>query len=77
MIFLSKSIKIVKENERIIVFRLGRFFNILGPGIVVIIPIVDAYKKVNLNELYPGWQHLNSQDLKEKIKADILYKAKT
>ncbi len=48
LIFLSMSIKIVREYERAIVFRLGRFVGVRGPGLFFIIPGVESIKKVDL-----------------------------
>jgi regulator of protease activity HflC (stomatin/prohibitin superfamily) len=41
IIILSKSIKIVKEWERMIVLRLGKYVGIKGPGIVILVPFID------------------------------------
>lgn len=38
---LFQAIKIVREYERVVIFRLGRFSGVKGPGIFVIIPIID------------------------------------
>ncbi|MEM3904795.1 MAG: slipin family protein, partial [Sulfolobales archaeon] len=46
--FLSASIKIVKEYERAVIFRLGRLKGVKGPGIFFIIPFVDSLVKVDL-----------------------------
>lgn len=48
LIILSQAIKIVKEYERVVVFRLGRFLGEKGPGLFIIIPIVDTVVKVDL-----------------------------
>jgi regulator of protease activity HflC (stomatin/prohibitin superfamily) len=74
MIVLSKSIKIVREDFRFVVFRFGQFFKIVGPGVVLIIPFVDKVTKVNLSEAIPGWQTLSGEELDEKIKYFVLYK---
>lgn len=47
IIFLS-GIRIDKEYERSVVFRLGRFKHIKGPGIYWIIPLIDLKKKTDL-----------------------------
>jgi regulator of protease activity HflC (stomatin/prohibitin superfamily) len=52
IIFLAYSIRIVREYERLVVFRFGRVIGEKGPGIVFIIPIVDVPKKVDLRERY-------------------------
>ncbi|MCX6668379.1 MAG: slipin family protein [Methanothrix sp.] len=41
LIILSQAIKIVREYERVVIFRLGRFSGVKGPGIFFIIPIID------------------------------------
>jgi len=48
LIFLSMSIKIVKEYERAVVFRLGRFVGVRGPGLFFIIPGIESIRKVDL-----------------------------
>jgi len=48
MLFLSAAIKILREYERGVVFRLGRVIKSKGPGLVIIIPIVDKLVRVSL-----------------------------
>jgi len=49
IIFLSTAIKVLREYERGVVFRLGRILErAKGPGIVIIIPIIDRLVKVSL-----------------------------
>ena len=48
MLIAIAAIKIVKEYERGVIFRLGRVIGAKGPGLFVIVPIVDRMVKVNL-----------------------------
>ena len=48
LLFLANAIKIVREYERGVIFRLGRLVGAKGPGIFLIIPIVDKMVKVSL-----------------------------
>jgi regulator of protease activity HflC (stomatin/prohibitin superfamily) len=48
LIILSAAIKIVNEWERGVILRLGRLVGAKGPGIFLIIPIVDRMVRVNL-----------------------------
>ncbi|RLG80926.1 MAG: slipin family protein [Thermoprotei archaeon] len=48
VVFLSMSIKIVREYERAVIFRLGRLLGAKGPGLFFIIPFVDNLVKVDL-----------------------------
>ena len=45
---LSAAIKIAREYERGVVFRLGRLLGAKGPGVIVLIPIVDRMVKIDL-----------------------------
>jgi len=46
--FLSAAIKILREYERGVVFRLGRVINAKGPGLIILIPVIDKMVKVSL-----------------------------
>jgi regulator of protease activity HflC (stomatin/prohibitin superfamily) len=48
VIILSQAIRIVKEYERGVIFRLGRLLKAKGPGLFFIIPIIDKMVKVDL-----------------------------
>ena len=48
IIILSQAIKIVREYERVVIFRLGRISGAKGPGIFFIIPIVDRTVRMDL-----------------------------
>ncbi len=48
--FLATAIKIVPEYRRIVVFRLGRCIGAKGPGLILLIPIVDRPVMVDLRE---------------------------
>ncbi len=50
VIFLVNAIRIVNEYQRLVVFRLGRCIGTKGPGLVLLIPIVDRPVKVDLRE---------------------------
>ena len=52
LILLTSMIKIVREYERLVVFRFGRCIGQKGPGIVLLIPMVDRATWVDLREQY-------------------------
>jgi regulator of protease activity HflC (stomatin/prohibitin superfamily) len=51
-IILPLSVKIVREYQRLVVFRLGRSIGIRGPGLVFLIPIIDRPVWVDLREFF-------------------------
>jgi len=46
--FLSAAIRILNEYERGVIFRLGRVIGAKGPGLIILIPIIDKMVKVSL-----------------------------
>ena len=52
VLFLVKAIRIVPEYQRLVVFRLGRCIGQKGPGLVIIIPLIDRPVRVDLRELF-------------------------
>jgi len=48
VLFFASAIKIVREYERMVVFRLGRLFGAKGPGLFWLWPIIDRGVKVDL-----------------------------
>ena len=46
--FLSASLKILNEYERAVIFRLGRVITAKGPGLIILIPVIDKMVRVSL-----------------------------
>ena len=46
--FLSAALRILNEYERAVVFRLGRVIGAKGPGLIILIPIIDKMTRVSL-----------------------------
>ena len=48
LLFLAAAIKILREYERGVIFTLGRFTGVKGPGLILIIPLVQQMVRVDL-----------------------------
>jgi regulator of protease activity HflC (stomatin/prohibitin superfamily) len=48
LLLLASAIRILREYERGVIFRLGRLIGSKGPGIIILIPIVDRMVKISL-----------------------------
>ena len=71
------SMKVVKEYERIIVFRLGRFIGTKGPGLFFLIPIVDRFFKVDVRVTsidVPSQEIITKDNVSVIIDAVVYYK---
>jgi regulator of protease activity HflC (stomatin/prohibitin superfamily) len=51
VILVPQMIKILREYERAVVFRLGKFLKVKGPGLVILIPFIDKIERVDLRVL--------------------------
>jgi regulator of protease activity HflC (stomatin/prohibitin superfamily) len=52
LLIVPRAIRIVREYQRLMVFRLGRSIGTKGPGLVILIPFLDKAVWVDLRELY-------------------------
>jgi regulator of protease activity HflC (stomatin/prohibitin superfamily) len=50
IILAASSIKTVSESQRLIVYHLGRFFGLKGPGLISVIPGVDRCTKIGIGD---------------------------
>ncbi|HXL27031.1 MAG TPA: SPFH domain-containing protein, partial [Chthoniobacterales bacterium] len=48
VIFLPQMIRILREYERGVIFRLGKLLGTKGPGLIFLIPIVDRMVRMDL-----------------------------
>lgn len=51
VLFLTTAIRILKEYERGVIFRLGRVIKAKGPGLIILIPLIDRMVKVSMRLL--------------------------
>ena len=75
--FLSSAIKILKEYERGVVFRLGRIIPVKGPGLVIIWPIIDKLVRVSLRTVtmdVPSQDIITKDNITVKVNAVIYFR---
>lgn len=48
VMLLASAIRVLREYERAVIFRLGRLIAVKGPGLIILIPLVDRMVKVSL-----------------------------
>ncbi len=51
VVFLGSAIRIINEYERAVIFRLGRVIAAKGPGLIILIPVIDKMLKVDLRTI--------------------------
>lgn len=76
-IALANSIKILKEYERGVVFRLGRFVSVRGPGLIILIPVIEKMTKVNLRTVVmdvPPQDIITKDNVSVKVNAVVYFR---
>jgi regulator of protease activity HflC (stomatin/prohibitin superfamily) len=48
LVIIASGIRVAQEYQRAVVFRLGRFLSVKGPGLYYLIPIIDRQQKVDI-----------------------------
>ena len=73
--FLAAAIRILREYERGVVFTLGRFTKVSGPGLIIIIPFIQQMERVDLRvfvEDVPSQDIISKDNVSAKVNA-VLY----
>lgn len=77
-IFVAPStIRITNEYERGVIFRLGRFAGVKGPGLFLIIPIIDKMTKIDLRVFtmdVPPQEVISQDNIPIKVDAVVYYR---
>ncbi|RKY82852.1 slipin family protein [candidate division KSB1 bacterium] len=74
---LASAVRILKEYERGVVFRLGRLSGVKGPGLILIIPIVDKIIKVSLRTIamdVPPQDVITKDNVSIKVNAVVYFR---
>jgi len=75
MMLIASSIRVLREYERGVVFRLGRLVGAKGPGLIILIPMIDRMVKVSLRTVamdIPSQDVITKDNVSVKVNA-VLY----
>jgi regulator of protease activity HflC (stomatin/prohibitin superfamily) len=74
--FLASAIRILNEYERGVIFRLGRVLDTKGPGLIILIPVVDKMVKVDMRTItmeVPPQDVITRDNVSIKVNAVVFY----
>jgi regulator of protease activity HflC (stomatin/prohibitin superfamily) len=77
VMFLASAIKILNEYERAVIFRLGRLIGVKGPGLIILIPLVDKMQKVSLRLVtldVPPQDIITKDNVSVKVNAVVYFR---
>lgn len=75
--FLASAIKVLREYERGVVFQLGRFWKVKGPGLIIIIPVVQQMVRVDLRTVVmdvPSQDVISRDNVSVRVNAVIYFR---
>ena len=75
IIFLTQAVRVLREYERGVIFTLGRFTGVKGPGLIILIPVVQQIVKVDLRvmvQVVPPQDVISRDNVSVKVNA-VLY----
>jgi len=75
--FLLISLRVLKEYQRGVVFRLGKVIGLKGPGLIFVFPVIDQLKKVDLRIItmdVPPQDIITRDNVSVKVNAVAYYK---
>ncbi|MES9970409.1 MAG: slipin family protein [Candidatus Thiodiazotropha sp.] len=75
--FLTSALKILREYERGVVFMLGRFWKVKGPGLIIIIPIIQQFVRVDLRTIVldvPSQDVISRDNVSVKVNAVVYFR---
>ncbi len=75
--FLASAIKVLNEYERGVIFRLGRLIGGKGPGLIILIPVVDRMVKVSLRTIVldvPPQDIITRDNVSVKVNAVVYFR---
>src|ERR1044071_5913292 len=75
IILIAVSLRILREYERAVVFQLGRFWKVKGPGLVILIPAIQQMVRVGLRVVVmdiPSQDVISRDNVSVKVNA-VLY----
>ncbi len=78
LFILASAIRILKEYERGVIFRLGRAIGVKGPGLILLIPIIDKMVKVSLRVVtmdVPPQDVITKDNVSVKVNAVLYFRA--
>ena len=77
IMFLASAIKILNEYERGVIFRLGRLIGSKGPGLIILIPVIDKMQKISLRLVtldVPPQDIITKDNVSVKVNAVVYFR---
>lgn len=77
VMFLASAIRILNEYQRAVIFRLGRVIAVKGPGLIILIPVIDKMVRIDMRTItmeVPPQDVITRDNVSIKVNAVIYFR---
>ncbi|WP_020157219.1 MULTISPECIES: slipin family protein [Methylobacter] len=77
LIFLISAFRVLREYERGVIFFLGRFYSVKGPGLIIVIPLIQQMERVDLRTIVmdvPSQDVISHDNVSVKVNAVVYFR---
>ncbi|HVV69877.1 MAG TPA: slipin family protein [Gammaproteobacteria bacterium] len=77
ILFLFSALRVLKEYERAVIFTLGRFWKVKGPGLIILVPIVQQMMRIDLRTVVmdiPPQDVISKDNVSVRVSAVVYFR---
>lgn len=77
LFLLFSTVKILQEYERAVIFRLGRYVSVRGPGLIILVPFLETMVRVNIRTIVmdvPPQDVITKDNVSVKVNAVVYFR---
>ncbi len=77
VVVIASSLRVLREYDRAVIFMLGRFYKVKGPGLILVIPVVQQMVKVDLRVIVmdvPSQDVISRDNVSVKVNAVVYFR---
>ena len=77
VLFIISAIRVLNEYERGVIFRLGRFYQTKGPGLIIVLPVIDRMVRISLRLVtmdVPAQDIITKDNVSVKVNAVVYFR---
>ncbi|RMF94371.1 MAG: slipin family protein [Nitrospinota bacterium] len=77
LLFLLSSLRVLREYERGVIFRLGKYYKTKGPGLIIVLPLIDRMERISLRLItmdVPPQDIITRDNVSVKVNAVVYFR---
>src|SRR5690606_11543239 len=77
IMLLTSAFRVIREYQRAVIFMLGRFYKVKGPGLILVVPVVQQMVRIDLRTVVmdvPTQDVISKDNVSVKVNAVLYYR---